>query len=574
MKYFMKKNYLILLLIIILFHDQTALAIEGKVKYSRNNIANYFSGIISAQHSHSKSAFKHLNKVQSLKNNHKNYNIQFLRTLVLLEKFDQAVSFSKSIWLEEEFLFEADLVLGIDFMINKNYIEAEKHFKRLNKTYERNMIFADLFGNILLAWSKASQNNKEESLKIINKIPDNYRYLTQIQKNFLKCYFDVSDLTLEDYFQDLLNDEDYNFSRYSFFYINYLLHKTKKTEAEKIIAKSRKKYSSNLLLRETEIFILNEDIQKIKNLFNCKNPLNVIAEFFYIVANLYSSEQEYERSNFYLNISLFLNGRFSPNKALLAENLYYQKKYEDSLKIYNSLKSIGPSYSWYSSKSIAAILLETKGKDKSISSLEKEFNLIKNPNFEHYYELANVYKDNENYKNSIKYYSLALQNIEYDHYLIPKILDRRGTSYERLGEWEKAEKDLTESLKISPDEPYVLNYLAYSWVEKKINLKKALEMLERATNLRKNDGYIIDSLGWAYYAMENYVNAEKFLQKAVQLKPLDPIINDHYADALWMLNKNIQARYVWQHVLNLKDTEQELKDNINRKLIFGINSEL
>ena len=143
-----------------------------------------------------------------------------------------------------------------------------------------------------------------------------------------------------------------------------------------------------------------------------------------------------------------------------------------------------------------------------------------------------------------------------------------------MGDWNKAEMDLMESLKILPDQPHVLNYLAYSWIEKGVNFDKALEMLKRATKLRKNDGYILDSLGWAYFAKKNYVNAEKFLQQAVKLLPLDPIINDHYADALWMLNKNIQARYVWQHVLNLKDTEQELKDNINRKLIFGINSEL
>ena len=99
-------------------------------------------------------------------------------------------------------------------------------------------------------------------------------------------------------------------------------------------------------------------------------------------------------------------------------------------------------------------------------------------------------------------------------------------------------------------------------------------MLKRATKLRKNDGYIIDSLGWAYYANKNYVDAEKFLQRAVELMPLDPIINDHYADALWMLSKSIQARYFWKYVLSLDNAEERLKDNVGKKLIFGINKKL
>ena len=98
--------------------------------------------------------------------------------------------------------------------------------------------------------------------------------------------------------------------------------------------------------------------------------------------------------------------------------------------------------------------------------------------------------------------------------MVPKILDRRGTSYERMGNWIKAEEDLIKSLSIVPDQPHVLNYLAYSWIEKKINTKKALDMLEKANKLKENDGYIIDSLGWAHYVDNNYLEAEKFLQKS------------------------------------------------------------
>ena len=571
MKFSIKKIYIILLSSLFLIQSET-FARDSKIQYRSENISNYFLGIVSANEGYTDDAYNYFKKVQSLKNRHSKFNIEFVRTLVLLEKFDHAFAFSKKVWTEDELFFEADLLLGLDSFIKKDYEKAEKYFERLNKISRYNFFFEDFIGNVLIAWSKASQGNKEDSLKFIEKVPNTYHHLTQTQSCFLKCYFNSEDTKKS--FEKLIQNKDYNFSRYNFFLINYLTFKNKNSETKKIIKDSREKHNSNLLLKETENFLLKKKYGKIKSFFDCQNPRDSLAEFFYIIANLYSSEKDYNLSNFYLKISLFLNNKFIPNTALLAENFYYQKKLKSSKKVYKSLKSIGPAYSWYAAKSISAIFIEENRKKNSVSSLEKEFSLLSSPNFEHYYELANFYKDNEYYKKSIEYYSLALKNIEENHSLIPKILDRRGTSFERLGDWENAEKDLKKSLKILPDQPHVLNYLAYTWVDKGINLDEGLEMLKKATELKKNDGYIIDSLGWAYYAKKNYSKAVFFLQKAVELLPSDPIINDHYADALWMLNKNIQARYFWNYVLKLDETEQKLKDSINKKLIFGVTKKL
>jgi len=568
MRYFIKKIYFILLLVTILFLDTATYGKDSKVKYSRNNISNYLSGIISVNQDYTNAAFKYLNKVQSLKNHHSNFNVQFIRTLILLEKFEQAFAFSKDVWLEDEYFFETDLLLGLESFIKKDYLNAEKHFERLNKISRYNLLFDDFLGNILIAWIKASENNKEDSFKFLDKVPERYHNLKKIQNSFLQCYFDTSKTQIA--FEQLINNEDSDFSRYNFFFANYLLFKNKNIEAEKVINLSRKTHKSNLLIKQTENFILTGNSKKIKNLFNCKNPMDVIAEIFYVIANIYSTEKNYQLSNFYLKISFFLNNKFAPNKTLLAENFFYQQKYELSKKIYNSLKSIGPVYSWYASINLAIILSDIEDKEYAVFDLEDEFNLLSNPDLEHNYELANFFKDREYYQESIKYYSLALQNIKQNHFLFSRILDRRGTSYERLGDWDNAEKDLKESLRILPDQPHVLNYLGYSWIDRGINIDKALEMIIRANELKKNDGYITDSLGWAFYVKKNYLDAEKFLQRAVEILPLDPIINDHYADTLWMLNKHIQARYFWKHVLGLDTVEQKLKDNVSKKLIFGI----
>jgi hypothetical protein len=386
MNFFIKKIYIILFLLTILLVGSKLFAKESKIRYTKENISSYFSGIISVNQSYNNEAFEYLKKVKSLKNMHSRFNAEYIRTLILIEKFEQAFAFSKSVWTNDEFIFETDLLLGLDYFINKDYVNAEIHFERLNKISQYNLFFNDFIGNVLIAWSKASQGNKEDSFKFLEEVPKPYHQIKKTQNIFLQCYFD--DPQTLNSFEELIRNKDYNFSRYSFFLANYLLFNNKTIEAKKIIKNSRKKYNSNLLIKQTESFFLNHEYEKVKNFFNCKNPKDSLGEFFYVIANLHSSENNYQLSNFYMKISLFLNNKFLMNKALLAENYYYQKKNGLSKNIYQSLKSIGQAYSWYASRRIAAILLDVKGKEYSISSLEDEFNLLSNPNFEDYYELA------------------------------------------------------------------------------------------------------------------------------------------------------------------------------------------
>ena len=567
MKYFKKNIYLVFLYINISLISVTVFDNNAKASYSKDDVFNYFSGIVALSQNNTTSGFKYLKKINSLKNVHYNYNIKFLRSLVLLNKFDEAFSFSKEVWDEEILYFDADLLLGLNYFIKKDFINAEKYFSRLNKFSKYNLFLDDFLGNVLLGWVKASKNDMEGALAYHEKIPDRYKKLKKIQNALLQCYFDTPQTANS--FEQLIDNQEYS-SRYSFFLVNYLIHKNDNTTAKEIIQKGREEYSSNLLIKQSEDFFKKGEYKKIKKIFNCKNPRDSIAEILYVMANIYSANENYNLSNFYLNLSFFFNNKFLPNKILLAENFFYLKKFELAKKNYESIKPVGKIYSWYAAINLAIILENIEGEEYATSYLTKQFKKISKPNFENYYELANFFKDNKNYEKSIKYYSLALKKIEKNHPLIPKILERRGTSFERIGNWEEAERDLLESLKILPDQPYVLNYLAYSWVEKKLNIEKSLNMLLKANDLRKNDGYITDSVGWAYYMIGDYINAEKFLKKAVELMPFDPIINDHYADSLWMSKKEIQARYFWKHVLSLKEVEQKLIDKIEKKLIFGV----
>ena len=366
----------------------------------------------------------------------------------------------------------------------------------------------------------------------------------------------------------MVNDQKTDFSRYTFFYVNYLLKKNLFEKANTILESKLIDVPRNLLLNQ-----LHSDIKQkknyLKNNFDCKNISNVIAELFYISANALATQGLYSPSNFYVNLAMYLNQNFFSYNTLLAENYVRIENYQKARKVYSILKNFGEFYSWHASKQIALLEIEKLQITNAIKILEKNYKKLKSPNVYQTFDYAQFLKNNEKFDQSIKYYSVILKNISKDHELYPKTKDGRGIAYEQIGSWPEAEKDFLDSLKANPKQAYVLNYLAYSWIEKGMNIEKSLKMLEEANQLRSNDGYITDSLGWALYKLKKYAKAKEYLKKAVQLMPSDPIVNDHFGDILWMNGEKLQARYYWNYVLNLEDTKDDLKNKIKNKILYG-----
>ena len=216
------------------------------------------------------------------------------------------------------------------------------------------------------------------------------------------------------------------------------------------------------------------------------------------------------------------------------------------------------------------IIYNEENPDQALNYIESKFKEYSNPSVKIIYDMANIYKRDEKFEKSIKYYSEVLKKINKNSDAYADVLYKRGSSYERLGDDESSDKDLLKSLTIKPNDPYVLNYLGYGWLERGYRIQEAIDMLDKAYNQKQNDPFIIDSVGWGYYLIGDFVNAEIFLRKAIQLLPNDPIINDHYGDVLWKLNRKIQAKYYWQSSLNSEDAENELKSNIKKKLLTGL----
>jgi Flp pilus assembly protein TadD len=148
----------------------------------------------------------------------------------------------------------------------------------------------------------------------------------------------------------------------------------------------------------------------------------------------------------------------------------------------------------------------------------------------------------------------------------------RGICNERAKKWGQAEADLKAALKLFPDQPHVLNYLGYSWIDQGIHLDEGMRMIRRAVEQRPDDGYIVDSLGWAYYRLGNHDEAVKHLERAVELKPDDPTINDHLGDVYWKTGRTLEARFQWSHARDLKPEPDDLA-KIKQKLVSGLPEE-
>jgi tetratricopeptide (TPR) repeat protein len=148
----------------------------------------------------------------------------------------------------------------------------------------------------------------------------------------------------------------------------------------------------------------------------------------------------------------------------------------------------------------------------------------------------------------------------------------RGICFERAKQWPKAEADLKMALELFPDQPHVLNYLGYSWIDQGVNLDEGMRMIKRAVEQRADDGYIVDSLGWAYYRLGNMEEAVKQLERAIELKPEDPTINDHLGDAYWRVGRELEARFQWSHARDLKPEPEDLA-KIEAKLKSGLTDE-
>ena len=529
--------------------------------YNSRDLTNYLSGIVAYENKDNTDALKFFNASKILINKHDSYLKKYVYSLVLDNKVPQAINIIRNNRNKSNTdFFNSYILLVVDSLKKNDFKKADKYLTQSLKFQGQggfNLVISETLRQYIYAF---------ENKKILaNK--KNFGNLSLIAQTFQSCYLQQNNT--ESFFLKLVNNQQRDYSRYIFFYISYLIE-NKKIDQAKLVAGQLDYINSTLLLSQSKSWLDNNKFKEFNKIFSCSNHNDLVGEFLFLISNLYSSQDDFEKSNFYLNLSSYLNPKFTFNLSLVAKNFYLNKEYDKVKKVLKNFDQKNEFYYWFRVKKEAQIIIKEEGYEGGINFISSKFNKINNPNLKMIFDTANFYKNSKKYEKAIDYYTQIILSLNNDSNIKSDLLYRRGGSYERLGNYKKSDEDLLHSLRINPNDAYVLNYLAYSWLERDYKIDEAFQMLEKAYTSKSNDPYIIDSIGWAYYLIDNYVEAEKYLKRAVELMPEDPTVNDHYGDILWKLNRKIQARYFWNNVLSLDDANKEIKKKINIKMIEGL----
>ena len=296
-------------------------------------------------------------------------------------------------------------------------------------------------------------------------------------------------------------------------------------------------------------------------------PADGAAEALFGIAASLTDGQSADVSILYLRMALYLRPDLGLAQVLLADRFETLRKFDSAIAVYHSIPQDSP---YFRMAEIQGALDEQRlGKnDAAITDLKKLTAADANDS-EAWIALGDTYRTTDKFAEAVDAYDRAEKVIAKPSRRDWPMFYARAMAKEKLHKLDESEADIQTALKLSPEQPELLNYLGYSWVDRNRNIPQALTMLEKARKLRPYDGYIVDSVGWAYYQLGRYEDAAKTLEAAVLLVPGDPTINDHLGDALWKAGRHIDARYQWNHALTFSDDDTD-KATIEKKLKNGL----
>ncbi len=534
-------------------------AIGAQPNYFRQTTSgNYLAGQFAQRHKDWGKASEYMTRV--LKREKENPDLEKHSMILYMAAgdADTSINIAKNVLTEEPENLLAVLFTSIDYLKKQDYKTALKTYDQI-----KDQNIAAFIVPILKLWAEASNNE----LNTQNLTPNSfYAYQVMLAGIYLNKQDDALAFAQKSFKAE--DNDIRDLEKHADLFSHYGENKTA-LEIYKLIEDNN--FAHEDILEKIELLTQNKSINHLITLPTISAPEDGSALVFQDMAEILLREMSDDSATIFAQMALHLNSKLYKNNAIIGEVYKRYERYDSAIE---ALKKIPPQSDIYPEiqRQIAELYAEQDKEDKAVEILQ---NLYQNNNdIDALIQIGDIYRYQENFEQSKDVYTTVLKEWnevpeEYWH-----VLYARGMVLERLKEFKAAEDDLQQALDFRPDNPYLLNYLGYSWVDQGINLDKSLDMITRAVAFKPNDGYITDSLGWVFYKMGKYAEAVPHLERAVELLPYDATINDHLGDAYWQVDRKNEARFQWQRALNYnEDKDAELKEIIEKKLISGITDE-
>jgi tetratricopeptide (TPR) repeat protein len=452
----------------------------------------------------------------------------------------------------------ARIVLGLKDFRNRQYAAARANFAESAYTPA-----GELTSHLLSAWSFAGEGSADEALKELAKLDGQDGFA-----NFKALHVAL----IDDYLGSNMKAEvayrkAYELAGTSLRVVqafgNFLERNDKTAEAIKIYSGYLATVQHNVLV---EAALANAQSGKKPEPF-VATPAAGAGEVLFALAAALNDEQTIDGAQIYAQMALQLSADKPVTQSLLGDILTDMKSYEAANVVFEKIPQTSPLRT-YADTEIALNLQRLDQNKQAVERLKAV--LAKDPkNLDAWTSLGNIYRVGNDNANAVDAYTEALKLLPEKDNGNWQLYYNRGIAEEHMKAFDKSEADFRKALAISADEPSVLNYLGYSLIDRGQKLDEAIGMVKRAVDLRPNDGYIVDSLGWAYYTMGDYEQAAGYLERAVDLTPYDPIIAEHLGDAYWHIGRKVEAGFQYQHA---KDNHPDAEDlaRIEGKLKNGL----
>ncbi|MFN3889084.1 MAG: tetratricopeptide repeat protein [Beijerinckiaceae bacterium] len=451
----------------------------------------------------------------------------------------------------------AHLALGVRALKQRQFATARTHFSRGGNTRR-----GDITAILLTAWAWAGSNDPNKALEAADRLNErSFALFRDFHAGLIAEQLRRPQEALRR--MRAAYGADRNTLRLAEAYARLESRQGRNKEALQILREFDK-----ALPRHPVIVDAIERLEKGRTLDPLvENAVEGAGEVLYGLGAAGARQGDELASIIYLRLALHL----APNHGLAIVSLgdLYEriKQGERAIEVYESMPAASPLRS--TAELQIGLVLETLERNEEAQA-HLEALVARDPGDpDALLALANLQRSRKLFAEAAETYTRALALTEKNGRGDWTTYYFRGVSYERSKRWPQAEADFKRALELYPDQPLVLNYLGYSWVDQGVNLEEAFRMLRKAVDLRPEDGYIVDSLGWAYYKLGKYEDAVRELERAIELKPSDPVINDHLGDAYWKVGRRLEARFQWNHARDLNPEPEDLP-KILRKIEAGL----